>query len=294
MHRKPLCLSTMSIDDLAAALQHPTIEPRCLLLAEIHGALTNLIGGDTSRVLGQTTAAPLPLHLALPALDVASATSSSPVPEMEVVNPEMEDELEEEEDIDRLVRKGMKFSVKWDRMQKLKANDGRKGWERHVIGALCTVSLSSSLLVTLTDVSSSQRGGPLSMPNLVRILEHLFQEVESTIPPPEPIVPPTPTFGAPAVEYYEAEIVKYDPTISYLTLSIEDKIDILGYLCTLALGSKAVRTYMEECDANLTEGRRDRAEVNKERKRLYVPHDDVRGRMLTCLLMLQIGGTSGR
>lgn len=133
----------MSIDDLASALQHPTVEPRCLLLAEVHAALTNLIGGDASRVLGQTTAAPLPFHLAPAAQDVASTTSTSPAPEMEVANPEMEDELEEEEDLDRLVRKGMKFSVKWDRLSRLKAAEGRKGWERHMIGALCTVSCPS-------------------------------------------------------------------------------------------------------------------------------------------------------
>lgn len=110
------------------------------------------------------------------------------------------------------------------------------------------------------------------MPNLVRILDHLFQPVESTLPAPEPVVPAAPTFGAPSVEYHEpeTEIVNHDPTISYLTLPIEDKVDILGYLCTLALGSKAVRNYLDECDANLTEGRKDRAEVNKERKRLYV------------------------
>ena len=140
----------MSIDDLAAALQHPTTEPRCTLLAEVHASLTNLIGGDTSRVLGQTTAAPLPLHLAPAAIDVASATSSSPAPDtMMEVDPEMQDELEEEEDLDRLVRKGMKFSSKWDRLSRLKFADGRKGWERHLIGALCTVSLSHSLDIVL-------------------------------------------------------------------------------------------------------------------------------------------------
>ena len=117
------------------------------------------------------------------------------------------------------------------------------------------------------------------MPNLVRILEHLFQPVESPLPAPQPIVPATPTFGAPPTEYFEpeSEIVNHDPSISYLTLSIEDKVDILGYLCTLALGSKQVRNYLDECDANLGEGRKDRIEVNKERKKLFVLRSSGRG-----------------
>lgn len=54
---------------------------------------------------------------------------------------------EMEENLDRLVRKGLVYSKKWDRLSKLKLADGRKGWEKHVVGALCQVSLSSSFLI---------------------------------------------------------------------------------------------------------------------------------------------------
>lgn len=49
---------------------------------------------------------------------------------------------------------------------------------------------------------------------------------------------------------------------------MEDKVDILDYLVTLALGSKAVRGFVDESDAQLTDLRKKRAEVNKERKSL--------------------------
>lgn len=146
---KPLSLSTFSLDDFAAALQHTAIEPRCALLAQIHGCLTNVIGTDTSRVLGLTTAAPRPIPRAASAtIDKRSATPSSPAPQEPVVDLEAIDELEEveeEEELDRLVRVGLKYSARWDRLTKLKNVEGRKGWERHLVGALCQVSAISSL-----------------------------------------------------------------------------------------------------------------------------------------------------
>lgn len=166
-NRKPLNLTTFSIDDFARALTHSTLTPPCSLLVEIHGSILNLIATDPSRVLGSTTAAPLPAHLLAGANGPLAAVaervnSSSPAPSVGKEEQEDEDEegdvtmngngngngvagtgtdasLEEEQEIDRLVRKGMSFAKKWDRMGKLKVSDGRKGWERHLIGALCSV-----------------------------------------------------------------------------------------------------------------------------------------------------------
>jgi len=58
----------------------------------------------------------------------------------------MEDEFDEE--LDALVRRGIAYSKRWDRMAKLKSADGRAGWEKHVIGALCQVSTPSPNLWT--------------------------------------------------------------------------------------------------------------------------------------------------
>jgi bromodomain adjacent to zinc finger domain protein 1A len=162
-HSKPLSLSTFNIDDLASALSHSTSSPRCGLLAEIHAALTNVISTDASRVLGSTTAAPLPT--AAQTRDIERGSSADPVDiarrssvdmELSTVAAEDVDDLDDdlaapetEEDLDRLVRKGLLYSKKWDRLSKLKLADGRKGWEKHMIGALCQVRLSFARVIQI-------------------------------------------------------------------------------------------------------------------------------------------------
>lgn len=181
--RKPLSIATFSMDDFAAALHHDTLKPRSLLLAEVHASLINVVSTDLSRVLGSTKAAPLPAHLTLgnvprhDPLETASIMSSSPAPDGTIAantatadeEAELEDvkevkmeadlgmeyELEEEEEIDRLVRKGILHAKRWDRLTKLKSADGRAGWERHMIGALCQVR-SSACSTALT--TSSEEG----------------------------------------------------------------------------------------------------------------------------------------
>lgn len=94
----------------------------------MHACLTNVIATDTSRVLGSTGAPPVPTAPSSAADDAGA---------------EAEDE---EDEFDKLIRKGMAHSKRWDRMAKLKSADGREGWERHLIGALCQVR-SLSLVV---------------------------------------------------------------------------------------------------------------------------------------------------
>ena len=102
------------------------------------------------------------------------------------------------------------------------------------------------------------------MENLSKILSHLFEgPIQTTVVPTiaikdiekEGVAPPVPSTDS-------------DPTQTYLTLPLEWKIEIIAYLCTLALGSKLVRTYIEESESLLTEGRKDRADVNKDRRRM--------------------------
>lgn len=59
-----------------------------------------------------------------------------------------------------------------------------------------------------------------------------------------------------------------NPEARYLTLSLEHKLDLLCFLCDMNLGSKAVKKYMDDCELRLTEERKIRADINKERKDL--------------------------
>lgn len=93
-------------------------------------------------------------------------------------------------------------------------------------------------------------------------------------PPPRPKPKPAPE-PEPEEEELEPEPEEDDgvvdasnPELAYLSLDIGDKLVILEYLCTLVLGSKVVRTYIDDSEAHLTEYRKQRADVNKERKHL--------------------------
>ena len=61
-----------------------------------------------------------------------------------------------------------------------------------------------------------------------------------------------------------------DPESRYLDLDVADKLEILLFLCDMNLSSKVVRNYIDDCDLRLTEERKDKAELNKQRKELYV------------------------
>lgn len=136
------------MDELAAALAQTVPETPSQLIVEIHATLTNVLGSDSSRVFGTSGAPSLQ--------DLRKAEAGQEGAEEEI------DELEEDEDesenggageahdvpvrytaedreADLLVRRGIRYSKRWDRTAKLKYVDGRKGWTRHLIGALCQV-----------------------------------------------------------------------------------------------------------------------------------------------------------
>ncbi|GAA6007157.1 hypothetical protein JCM10207_001527 [Rhodosporidiobolus poonsookiae] len=313
---KPLSLSTFSLDDYAGALTHATSDPRCTLLVEIHASLTNVIGTDTSRVLGSTTAvtshgfgrgavagasggdsgaggAGTPMKEEANPLEVDQLAEGSPAPAAE---PEAEGgdaaadlAAYEHSELNRLVRLGITFGKRWDRQAKLKYKDGREGWEHHLVGALC------------------QRGGPVYLERFVEIMRWLFRGHPRL--PPRTEEPGEEGEGVKKEELGEGEGAKKEGegaaeaapkkekengttkdgdaddeeaedddadepedtsnvAAAYLSLPMGDKLDIVAYLCTLVMGSKAIRSYVDECDSKLTELRKERAEVNKEKKAL--------------------------
>lgn len=53
-------------------------------------------------------------------------------------------------------------------------------------------------------------------------------------------------------------------------MSPKDKITILFFMCNLAVSSKAIHTYMETCEEQLTDLRKQKIEVNRSKKQQYV------------------------
>jgi hypothetical protein len=61
-----------------------------------------------------------------------------------------------------------------------------------------------------------------------------------------------------------------DPESRYLTLTLAQKLEILTFLCNHSMMSKVVRNYVDDCETRLTEDRKEKADINKERRELYV------------------------
>jgi hypothetical protein len=57
------------------------------------------------------------------------------------------------------------------------------------------------------------------------------------------------------------------PSTIYNSMSPADKIALIAFLCNCAISSKAVRGYMESCEEQLTQLRKEKAELNRERKK---------------------------
>ncbi|CAE7191906.1 unnamed protein product [Rhizoctonia solani] len=54
----------------------------------------------------------------------------------------------------------------------------------------------------------------------------------------------------------------------WMALTPRDKLELLAFLADLAMTSRGIRTFMDECDARLTTLRKEKIEVNRERKRV--------------------------
>lgn len=66
-------------------------------------------------------------------------------------------------------------------------------------------------------------------------------------------------------EYDEDDI---DFRWGWMALTPRDKLELLACLADLAMTSRGVRAFMDECDSRLTTLRKEKIEVNRERKRV--------------------------
>lgn len=133
-----------------------------------------------------------------------------------------------------------------------------------------------------------QKGGLETVASLPRILKHLFAGDDGTEKTEEEAEEGVEAGAAiDAEESIEAsEVMSEDtrtevtkdeervveeggvPAVQYWTLSVSDKLDILTFLCHLVLGSRKMRAYLDECEAKLTELRKEHVDLNRERKAL--------------------------
>ncbi|TDL28675.1 hypothetical protein BD410DRAFT_893635 [Rickenella mellea] len=136
----------------------------------------------------------------------------------------------------------------WERVP-LKHSEGREGWEEALIGCL-------------KDHATVEK-----FPRLRHILTHLLLKPTDTANSPHPSEshPSTPrSSGTPITEGYTVT----SPYERYHTLPPTDKIFILQFMCELAVSSKSIRMYMESCEEQLTALRKEKIEVNRQKRQL--------------------------
>lgn len=147
LFRQALQISPFTLDDFVNALNHDTLDPRCILLGEIHSVLTNNVAAESHSI-------PAGQKASVDSLPVLAATIEN-TDGMSIPKREM------------WVNAALDYSRGWDRKARPRASDGRRGWERHLLGIL------------------TQKGGLEAVPALPTIFKHLFTDEDYVSEPEE-------------------------------------------------------------------------------------------------------------
>ena len=103
--------------------------------------------------------------------------------------------------------------------------------------------------------SSFQHATVQSLPSLRRIMQDLMFE---------------PSRQGSSTSDGSQQYTPSTPAERYIHLLCEDKIAILSFLCEICIASRVIRAHIDWADASLTELRKEKIEVNREKRRLYV------------------------
>ncbi|KAJ9475362.1 Imitation switch two complex protein 1 [Pseudozyma hubeiensis] len=257
---KPLLLSPFTMDDYEQALRHSLSDPSCTLINEIHRTLINLIvrdGGSSLVAQGSALVASLDAATSAPASidgdpeDEAASEAGSDIDELDPTpsgtqangnGHRSSGHSAEAEAIAGLLDAAHELSKGWEKLT-IRADNRRERWENSLIGLIAA------------------RATPDILPRMIGVLSHLT-----------------------AVEHadgyidgkFEAEL--YDtPSQRYPLLPLADKLQIIDFLCILAVETKPVKAFYDECEAQLTELRKEKIEVSRARKELATAWEEFEG-----------------
>ncbi|KAF8523145.1 chromatin remodeling complex protein [Hysterangium stoloniferum] len=128
----------------------------------------------------------------------------------------------------------------WER-QPLRVDEGRSGWEEAMIGCI------------------KDQATVYTFPTLRGVLTRLLFTSDS--PETSSSLPASPMSGTGILR-------RASPHDRYYLLPPEDKIGILAFLCDAVVSHKEIHLFMENCETNLTQLRKEKIEVKKERKKI--------------------------
>lgn len=256
-HGKPLLLSPFTMDDYEHALQHKFSDPACTLINEIHRTMINLIvrdGGSSLVANGSALAATLDADHdgdeddeAEADQDPEASEAASDVDELDSTPTRQPNGTthsnEEAEAIATLLSAAREISAGWETLT-IRPDNRRERWENSLIGLIAA------------------RATPDSLPRMIGILSHL-------------------TAVEHADGYIDGEWVAelYDtPAQRYPLLSLGDKLQIIHFLCEQAVGAKVIKSFYEDCEAQVTELRKEKIEVSREKKKLAEAREEFEGK----------------
>lgn len=248
---KPLGISPIVLDDFEGCLRHDVSDIECVMIAEIHAVLLNTIIKDrkSSKSANATGAMALAPALTKASKDGISSVDVDSSSALSVLSGD-DDISMNGNGVDHDAKPNVssevvqRFVKVWD-AKYLAANDEREGWENVLVGCLAAL------------------GAYETVPNLDGILQHLTaNEDEDEVP---------------KSKSKSRKVHSTGPSEQYPTLSIADKLQVLEFLVDLAGSSKAIKLYMEECELQLTELRKERIEVSRAKKRLIADREALDG-----------------
>ncbi|TFK57352.1 hypothetical protein OE88DRAFT_1730725 [Heliocybe sulcata] len=233
VYGQPLHLSSFTLDEFEHAIRHSAMDPACPLLGEIHSTL-----------IYNLRTVPFVRHGAI--MSLLELKDS-------IANGERPDDLEHDDygiPLPKLVDAVADVGNNWERVP-LRTAEGREGWEDALVGCL-------------KDHADVQK-----FPRLRAVFTQLL------FAPPESADDPSPSTSASRPVSVEPTVLSEPsrPRERYHALPPKDRIAILGYMCNLAVSSKAIHAHMESCEENLTALRKEKIEVNRQKK-AYVEEMD--------------------
>lgn len=251
---KPLLLSPFTLDDYEHALRHPNVA--CNLITEIHSVLINTIvrdGGShqplktaiTALATDAVTSSSAPASINGDADDSSLSEAASDVDELDTAthgangaHPSDDAEI-----VQSIFEEARKLGQGWE-TKPLRTENRRQGWEHSLVGLLAT------------------RATVETLPRLVGILSHLtgIEHRDGTVD------------GEWIADTY------ISPVDRYPLLQLRDKLQIIDFLCLQAVVTKPVKSFYDECEAQVTELRKEKIEISRERRKLAEARDEFEGR----------------
>ncbi|KAM6498263.1 chromatin remodeling complex protein [Amanita muscaria] len=155
--------------------------------------------------------------------------------------------------IDDLTTAMAEVGNNWERMA-LKHADGREGWEEALVGCLKDHATTSSF------------------PRLREVLTRLLFSAEASNE--SPVSSASAKMPSPVTESLK---IQSPPSKQYYALPPEDRIVILSFMCNVAISSKAIHSHMEHCEEQLTALRKEKIEVNRQKKQYLEEMNNILG-----------------